>query len=58
MLTLLLLAVATGVAAMGDAVAASDDDVILEGVYMGDISLAGLFIFIMAVHPFSKGYYI
>ena len=41
-LTLLLLAVATGVAAMGDAVAASDDDVILEGVYMGDISLAGM----------------
>lgn len=41
-LTLLLLAVATGVAAMGDAVAASEDDVILEGVYMGDISLAGM----------------
>lgn len=27
---------------MSDAVAASGDDVILEGVYMGEISLAGM----------------
>lgn len=41
-LTLLLLTVCAAMFQTGEAVAASDDDVILEGVYMGDISLAGM----------------
>lgn len=41
-LALLLLAVSAAMFQTGEAVAASDDDVILEGVYMGDISLAGM----------------
>lgn len=41
-LALLLSIVFAGMFRLDDAVAASDDDVILEGVYMGDISLAGM----------------
>lgn len=41
-LTVLLLALSAAMFHPGEAVAASDDDVILEGVYMGDISLAGM----------------
>lgn len=41
-LTLLFLAVSAAMFQPGEAVAASDDDVILEGVYIGDISLAGM----------------
>ena len=41
-LTLLLLAVSAVVLQPDDVVAAPGDDVIMEGVYMGDISLAGM----------------
>lgn len=41
-LALLLAVVSAGTVRLGDTVAAPDDDVILEGVYMGDISLAGM----------------
>ncbi|MDE7417723.1 MAG: VanW family protein [Lachnospiraceae bacterium] len=41
-LALMLSAVIAGTFQLGDAVAASSDDVILEGIYMGEISLAGM----------------
>lgn len=41
-LTLALAVVFAGVLGSGRALAASDDDTILEGVYMGNISLAGM----------------
>ncbi|MDE6219161.1 MAG: VanW family protein [Lachnospiraceae bacterium] len=41
-LTLLLSAVFAGTLKLGETAAASADDVILEGVYMGEISLAGM----------------
>lgn len=42
MLALLLSAVIAGTLKLGETAAASNDDVILEGVYMGEISLAGM----------------
>lgn len=41
-LAFVLSAVLAGTFRMGDAVAAPGDDVILEGIYMGEISLAGM----------------
>ena len=41
-LALVLTAIFSGVAGSTSALAASDDEVILEGVYMGNISLAGM----------------